>query len=168
MNTFRGAGIYPLDFSSLHESRFAPSRVYHQEELENSSDVHSGCQHSHEQIQKQKRLALAELEAVISKETLKKYETRYKEGYDLDIDAEYNVWKKLNDLQSATRVQSGEPHLSAISINLTPGRATVAVSSHIDEILVIPKKLTKAKNSAGKPSEISRHLSSKQMIAMLE
>ena len=29
VNAFRGAGIYPLDFSSLRESRFAPSRVYH-------------------------------------------------------------------------------------------------------------------------------------------
>ena len=73
----------------------------------------------------------------------------------------------MKDLQSATPVQSGESHLPAISINLTPGRA-VAISSHIDEILVIPKKHAKAKKSAGKPSEVSRHLSSEQMIAMLE
>lgn len=48
----------------------------------------------------------------------------------------------------------------------TPGRATVSVESVLDTILVYPRKAAEGKK--GKSSEMPRHLSGQQMIAILE
>lgn len=56
--------------------------------------------------------------------------------------------------------------MPAISIHVTPGRATVSVQSVLDSILVYPRKAAEGKKV--KSSEMLRHLSSQQMIAILE
>ena len=56
----------------------------------------------------------------------------------------------------------------AITITVTPSRATtVSISSTIDDILVFPKKAAQGHNKR-KVSEMPRHLSGNQMIALLE
>ena len=94
VNAFRAAEIYPLDYSRIPESQLGPSKVYtstHTDAAESKSSsrpskCHSGSAH-------------AELKLVLSKETLEQYETRHEEGYDLETDTVYNVWKKLKDVQ---------------------------------------------------------------------
>ena len=94
VNAFRAAGIYPLDFSCIPESQLGPSKVYtstHTDAVECKSSSRPSKCHSGS--------ALAELELVLSKETLELQETRHEEGHDLETDTVYNVWKKLKDAQ---------------------------------------------------------------------
>ena len=94
VNAFRAAGIYPLDFSCIPERQPDPSRAYtgtHTDAVECKSSSHASKCHS--------ASALAELESVLSKETLELYQTRCEEGYDLETDTVHNAWKKLKDAE---------------------------------------------------------------------
>ena len=175
VNAFRAAGIYPLDFSCVPERWLAPSRVYtgtHADAVECKSLSRPSKCHS--------ASALAELESVLSKETLELYQTRCEEGYDLETDTVYSVWKKLKDAQLCklnpvskevlplfSKSEDSQATVPAVSIQVTPGRATVTVESVLDTILVYPRKAA-AEGKKGKSSEMPRHLSSHQMIAILE
>lgn len=188
VNAFKGAGIYPLDFSHIRDSRFAPSKVYQLDTCGDNSNLSDSLHPSSVAPQPSSSTALAELESVIGPEVLDKYRTRYEEGYDLEIDAVYTVWKRLKNLQcgpplqpsSSTSVMDDaippvtKPSSSvlvpepAITITVTPSRATtVSISSAIDDILVFPKKAAQGHNKR-KVSEMPRHLSGNQMIALLE
>ena len=97
VNAFRGAGIFPLDFTVIRESRFTPSSVFqpatdelqHSEKSKIATSTPTGNQ------------ALVQLESVLDEDLLKKYAIRYDEGYDLAVDPVYTVWKKLQDLHKA-------------------------------------------------------------------
>ena len=174
VDAFRDAGIYPLDFSCIPERRLDPSRVYtstHTHAVECKSSSHASKCHS--------ASALAELELVLSKETLELYQTRHEEGYDLETDTVHNAWKKLKDakLCKVNPVSNKVPPLDskngvslasvpAVSIHLTPGQTTVSVESVLDMILVYRRKAAEEKR--GKSFEMPRHLSGHQMIAILE
>ena len=63
--------------------------------------------------------------------------------------------------------EDSQATVPAVSVQVTPGRATVTVESVLDTILVYPRKAA-AEGKKGKSSEMPRHLSSHEMIAILE
>ena len=146
INSFRGAGIYPLNFSNINEARLPPSKLFHPGDSEDqptsesaSSTLKAGSQQGNSQ-------ALIALESVLDRGTIEKYNVRYEEGYDLTNDNVYTTWKKLKDLHVAdarpkTTESGNDDRLElqemyqdnrippSISIDLTPGRAKITMSS---------------------------------------
>ena len=116
-----------------------------------------------------------------SKEMLELYKTRHEAGYDLETDTVYmQCLKKLKDAQLCklntvnkyflllfSQSEDSQATVPAVSIKVTPGRATVTVESVLDTILVYLQKAA-AEGRKGKSSEMPRYLSSFQMIAILE
>ena len=117
MNAFRAAGIYPPNFESVRESRIAPSRVYDDLDHIGSADhTKSGysahTKDSYDAEEKDSTSAIRQLEAVLDQETLRLYNKRYEEEYDINDDQVYNVWCKLK--------ASSESSISPI-VHVQPG-----------------------------------------------
>ena len=106
-------------------------------------------------------------------ETVKLYEERFKEGYDIESDELYSIWSKMKKLtisdppQTRLDIENETPEKeNETSLRLPIPRAQQKISSALDKVLAypIPPASKKGKSSASMP----KHLSSQQMIAYLE
>ena len=134
--------------------------------------------------------AIRQLEAVLDQETLKLYNKRYEEEYDISDDQVYNVWCKLKakespvlpivHLQSENKENernkdtAEHPSLAtSFAIEVTPVKEKhpilITVSSVLDDILVYPKLPHKEKPRTKKSTVPDyRHLTGDQMMEYLE
>ena len=125
INSFRTAGIFPVDFSAIRQEKLAPATVYTTEtapelghvsevatkpESEVPSEVGQGPVPGSAQVQKASEVALEAFEGTLDEETRERYTVRFEEGYDLEIDELYTVWMKLKSLsinEKSTESQHG-------------------------------------------------------------
>ena len=124
VNSFRSAGIYPVDFTALRGAKLAPAALYKAEvpSKQSSSDL-STCPEC-----KPNEAALEALEKAMDRETQEKFTTRYEEGYDLETDELYVVWAKLKalsieDEEDGSKQKSAEPQQGSV----TKGRRKAVV-----------------------------------------
>uniref|UniRef100_A0A1X7TLU8 Uncharacterized protein n=1 Tax=Amphimedon queenslandica TaxID=400682 RepID=A0A1X7TLU8_AMPQE len=105
INGFRDSGMYPPNQLAIDQQKLQPAEVY---EPIDKKEIKS----SYLPIANQ--MALQSLEEELDEEILKKYQTRFEEGYDLIEDPLYRAWKKLKcktkaslrvPLQDLTNVQ---------------------------------------------------------------
>lgn len=87
VNAFRESGICPLNPCVIDESKLAPSMP------------HSSL----EAVAPLPKLSIAgkkvtELENMMKPETVKLYEERFEEGYDVENDELYSIWSRMKKL----------------------------------------------------------------------
>ena len=88
VNAFRESCICPLNPSSIDESKLAPSIPY-------SSRAIAPAPHLHVAPARKK---IAQFESLMKAETVKLYEERFEEGYDIESDELYSIWSKMKKL----------------------------------------------------------------------
>lgn len=108
VNGFRGAGIYPVDASKAGV-KVCPLFIYQEDEKGTSE---SSTSYSKTQLPS----PLLVLESELDEDTLRKYNKRLDEGYDLKEDLLYNVWVKLKKLE-ISRTENPIPDFETLSIN---------------------------------------------------
>ena len=111
----------PPNFESVRESRIAPSRVYddldHIESADHTKIGYSAhTKDSYDAEEKDSTSAIRQLEAVLDQETLKLYNKRYEEEYNINDDQVYNVWCKLK----ASSESSVSPIVNKKVLSVTP------------------------------------------------
>ena len=87
VNSFAKAGIYPVNRNAIGNGTLGPAKLY--ESSSSESEMSSGKSSS------DTSLPLKAMEAVMDPATVKKYNQRYTEGYDVSADELYLVWKQL-------------------------------------------------------------------------
>ena len=107
VNSFRAAGIYPVDFTAIRREKVIPSTLYRVEEVASKQippiEVPPTGSKS-----KPNDAALEALEKAMGSETKEKFTVRYEEGYDLETDELYVVWSKLKALSIKDSEKSDE------------------------------------------------------------
>ena len=87
VNAFRESGICPLNPCVIDESKLASSMPY------SSSEVVAPLPKLSTAGKK-----VTELEYMIKPETVKLYEERFEEGYDVENDELYSIWSRMKKL----------------------------------------------------------------------
>uniref|UniRef100_A0A1X7UEV0 HTH CENPB-type domain-containing protein n=1 Tax=Amphimedon queenslandica TaxID=400682 RepID=A0A1X7UEV0_AMPQE len=166
INGCRHSGIYPPNQLAIDQQKLQSAEVY--EPLERK-EIKSSY------LPTANQMALQSLEEELDEETLKKYQTRLEEGYDLIEDPLYRAWKKLKcktntslrvPLQDLTNVQKpSEP----------PGlfdRTPQSTEPVLKDILQFPTKdqVRKEKPTVAirGTAALPKHISSDEVIRILE
>ena len=93
-------------------------------------------------------------------ETIKVYEERYEEGYDMEGDELYEMWSKMKQLTISESPTSLEKEI--VSSLPVPQQK---ISSSLDEVLTYPNPPLKTQKSK---AAMPKHVSGEQVIAYLE
>ena len=158
MNAFRNSGIFPVNFSAVRSSKLSPSNLY--------SDATKCCKSS----PPRSGIAPQEFEQLLRSETRRKFQSRYEEGYDVEDDEFYIVWKKMKELSlskstKVTEKAADSQHKDSSLDSMKQQQGHPSGKSVLDEILVYPKpKATRPKTVK---SQLPNHLSGEQMIRLL-
>lgn len=153
INAFRHSGIYPPNYLQIDQRKLLPSKVY--EENGNKSKDSSTIT-----IPTAKHLALRALEEELDEETLKRYETRLQEGYDLP-DPLYSAWKKLKEKTNRVPLQD-------ISNTAVPHQPTT-ISKDILQVPTCEKPTRPAQSrSIQSTACLPKVISSEEVIHFLE
>ena len=138
VNSFRCAGIFPVDFSVIRPEKLAPATVYttvpapsipeggqvpahtkpEPAQVKQTSEVavvSAPSKSGSPEAKKASEVALEAFESALDRQTRKKFMVRLEEGYDLDNDELYSVWMKLkclsiDDKASLPKEASGKQH----------------------------------------------------------
>jgi hypothetical protein len=97
-----------------------------------------------------------ELESLMKPETIKLYEERLDEGYDIDGDELYSIWSKMKQLSISDNAPMIIPEKQQI------------VSPVMDEVLNYPNPAEKKTKSGRSTASMPKHLSSEQMVLYME
>ena len=166
VNSFAKAGIYPLNRNAIGSEILGPAKLY--ESSSSESEMSSGKSSS------DTSLPLKAMEAVMDPKTVKKYNQRYLEGYDVSADELYVVWKQLKELRICKHTETVQSTSSTTTGNSKSSEDTdlffhaaseqpqVSISNTLDQILVYPQK--KSKSHSKFKNAIPSHLSSLQII----
>jgi hypothetical protein len=143
VNAFKKSGICPLNPRAIliDQSKLAPAMPY----------LSSGAIPSQLQAKK-----VRELESLMKPETIKLYEERLDEGYDIDGDELYSIWSKMKQLSISDNAPMIIPEKQQI------------VSPVMDEVLNYPNPAEKKTKSGRSTASMPRHLSSEQMVLYME
>ena len=165
VNSFRFAGIWPVNPDAVRESKMAPAAVYQvcQED--------SACKQGTNSVKKEStELIMNTIETSLSSETKRKFEARYQEGYDLTHDELYNVWSKLKALTLHDDVQEDLGHNDSEDDPFDLGRpgGQGQISEAFKESLVIPKSIVGTKKKTRGPSTMPPHISGDEVIQLME
>ena len=152
VNAFRESGICPLNLSAIDESKFAPS-------MPHSSRAIVPPPHSSVANKK-----MAAFENLMKPETVKLFEERFEEGYDIESDELYSIWSKMKKLTISDPPE--DPAKDTQTAAPIP-TAQQKVSSALDEILTYPNPPAEKKKGKS-TSSMPKYLSSQQMIAYLD
>ena len=128
VNAFRESGICPLNPCVIDESKLAPSMPYS----------------SLEAVAPLPKLSIAgnkvtELENMIKPETVKLYEERFEEGYDVENDELYSIWSRMKKLTiSDPPANRQDKEVASGTEQERIPRAQQKVSCTIDEVFTYP------------------------------
>lgn len=138
VNSFKEAGIYPVDKSKAKSVKTAPSKLYCI--TPNVSDATKDTSPSID--------AITALEAQMDSCTIRKYEERLEEGYNLEDDLLNNTWSKLKKLADK---ENSKVCTTVDDSNPIPelGSLTISSKSVVDEILVYPKPIPRKGDRGG-------------------
>lgn len=105
VNAFHNAGIFPVNFSAIRHSKLSPSNLYCDVQSSKSSPPRStiSCQH---------------FEELLRSGTRRKFESRYDEGYNVEDDEFYGIWKKMKELSLSKGTETVEQEDSSASEKL--------------------------------------------------
>ena len=154
VNAFRECGICPLRPSAIDESKLAPSMPYCSQTV---SSPPCSSTTANEVIQ---------LEKMMKPETVRLYEERFDEGYDVESDELYCIWSKLKKLTISGQEEVGSEREQDVVAPIPA--AQQKVSSALDEVLTYPKPPAERQKKGKSTSSMPKHLSSQQMIDYLE
>ena len=159
VNAFRESGICPLNPGAIVERKLAPSAPY--------SSVPVSIAPKPKLSSAAKKVT--ELESLMKPETVKLYEERLEEGYDVGNDELYSIWSKMKVL-TISNPPPNLPDKEKVALEKEQGiipRAQKKVSSALDEVLTYPNPPADKKKGKS-TSSMPKHLSSQQMITYME
>lgn len=163
VNSFKESGLCPLNPNAISSERLAPSQPLSAAgsstatgttSSKPSSTTTSLCQ---------------ELEKLLKPETLRLYQTRAEEQYDVVDDELYSLWKSLRVSTSDTDPQATKKQVEASAPQAGGSQVLPKkqqrVSPFLDEVLTYPKPKSPPSKKKGKSTAtIPKHLSSAQAI----
>ena len=168
VNSFAKAGIYPVNRNAIGNGTLGPAKLY--ESSSSESEMSSGKSSS------DTSLPLKAMEAVMDPATVKKYNQRYTEGYDVSADELYLVWKQLKELHICKPTETAKSSTATgtskssedtdLFFHAASEQPQVPISNTFDQILVYPQKKNKLHSKV--KNAIPSHLSSSQMIEYFE
>ena len=127
VNSFRSAGIFPVNFLAIRPEKLAPATVYttvpapsmlesgqvseaskvslvpaltnpEPAQVKQTSEVPAPSKTTSTQVKKASEVALEAFEGALDEETRESFVVHFEEGYDLENDELYSVWMKLKSL----------------------------------------------------------------------
>ena len=158
VNAFRESGICPLNPRVIDESKLAPSMPYSSSEA--VAPLPKFCTAGKK---------VTELENMMKPETVKLYEERFVEGYDVENDELYSIWSRMKKLTiSDPPANRQDKEVASGTEQERIPRAQEKVSCALDEVLTYPNPPADKKKKGKSTSSMPKHLSSQQMIVYME
>ena len=145
VNAFCESGICPFN-PTVVERKLGPSLLYSSVQQPKRNTATS--------------TKLEEFQSMMKPETIKVYEERYEEGYDVEGDELYEMWSKMKQLTISESPTSLEKE--KVSPLPVPQQK---ISPSLDEVLTYPNPPLKTQKSK---AAMPKHLSSEQVITYLE
>ncbi len=176
-SSFKSSGIWPVNRHAIDTSHFAPSKVFKGKEITKSKDMVKAKDDNKEASQLNDSTSSAnkeppdnrhpihksieQIEQIAGKERVRRFETRLQEGYNIEEDTMYEVWKKLK----AKKMEIDE-HVknSSKSVLSTTEKDLCPI---MESILTYPE-LPKTEKKARKKIVLPRHMSSEAALKVLE
>ena len=160
VHAFRASGIYPVDRNAIDSRKLGPSQIYtsHKESVPGSQPTPKPGS----------LIALKALEDEMDSETIKKFQVRLEEGYDIDSDPLFKAWAGLK------RSSQPQPTLASAVEDTTAGALVDITNITKSKPSAVPPELLKLPEASHtkRPQQrmacLPKHLSSKEMISFLE